>query len=252
LVPSVDYCSSEVARRYARGRALADEALDRWAAAVLPLVPGDRSLVVLDVGAGTGIFARAWPQWCACRVIALEPADAMRAELTRDGLPAAVSVIAGRGELVPLRDASIDVAWLSAVVHHLDDLDRCATELRRVLVDDGTVLIRGLFADLGTPAALEFFPGSQRARSAFPSTTAVSAVFARSGFDVAATLEVQHARPSTAGEAIERTHRLRHADSLLAQFSDEQIAHGLAALERCEPSRTLEPTRLGLVALRVL
>jgi SAM-dependent methyltransferase len=183
-------------------------------------------------------------------VIALEPAEPMRAELARHGLPAAVSAIAGRGEAVPLGDASIDVAWLSAVVHHLDDLDRCATELRRVLVDDGTVLIRGLFADLGTPAALEFFPGSQRVRSAFPSTSAVSAAFAPSGFEVAAALQVQDAGPSTAGDAIARTHRLRHADSLLAQFSDEQIAAGLAALERCEPSRTLEPTRLGLLTLR--
>jgi SAM-dependent methyltransferase len=251
-VPSVDYRSSEVARRYARSRALPDEALVRWAAAVGRLLPGDRSLVVLDVGAGTGIFARAWPQWCACRVIALEPADAMRAELARDGMPATVSVIASRGERVPVRDASIHVAWLSAVVHHLDDLDRCASELRRVLADDGTVLIRGLFADLGMPAALTFFPGWEDARSAFPTTSAISAAFAPSGFDVAATLEVQDAGPGTVGEAIERTHRLRHADSLLAQFSDEQIAAGLAALERCEPSRTLEPTRLGLLALRAL
>ena len=56
----VDY--ERVAALYQRGRSLPAEVLERCAAALRPYVPPGASRVV-DVGAGTGIFAEAWPQW---------------------------------------------------------------------------------------------------------------------------------------------------------------------------------------------
>lgn len=247
----MDYSQHGIARRYSQGRALPEAALARWASAVLPLLPAVHEPLVLDIGAGTGIFARAWPQWRRCRLIALEPAGAMRAELTRDDLPDAVSVIAGRAERLPLRDESVDVAWLSTVIHHLGSLATCAAELRRVLTADGVVLVRGLFADLGQPAALGFLPGSEHARAAFPATDTIATEFAGHGLRTVCEREVEDAGPSTVRDAADRIRRLRRADSLLARFSDEQIADGLAALERREPTELLEPTTLGLLAFTV-
>ncbi|HEX6423534.1 MAG TPA: class I SAM-dependent methyltransferase, partial [Acidimicrobiales bacterium] len=242
------YEQTDVARRYAQGRSLPDSVLERWRATVIPLVPSRGGLVVLDVGAGTGIFSRAWPSWFPARVVAVEPAPAMRAEMLRHGVSASVQVVAGRGEQLPLNQACVDVVWLSAVIHHLDDLARCAAEIRRVLAADGTVLVRGLFADLGRAPGLELIPGSERALAAFPNVATIEGAFARHGLRLASTGTVEDAGPATIGQAADRVRRLRHADTLLIQFTDDEIAEGLAAMDALDPAQSLEPASLGLLA----
>jgi ubiquinone/menaquinone biosynthesis C-methylase UbiE len=87
-MPIVDYADSSIAQTYAGGRALDRDVLDGWRHAVGPFLPvragGCR---VLDLGAGTGIFTRAWPSWTPCDLVALEPSAAMRAEMAAIGLP---------------------------------------------------------------------------------------------------------------------------------------------------------------------
>jgi SAM-dependent methyltransferase len=244
----VDYEQADVARRYSRGRSLPESVLERWRARVVPLLPSRAGLEVLDLGAGTGIFARAWPSWLPARVVAVEPAAAMRAEIIRHGVSAGVRVVAGRGEQLPLNQACVDVVWLSAVIHHLDDLARCATEIRRVLAADGTVLVRGLFADLGRTPGLEFIPGSERALTAFPTVATIERAFARCGLRLASASTVEDAGPATVGQAADRIRRLRHADTLLIQFTDDEIAVGLAAIDALDPAQSLEPASLGLLA----
>jgi hypothetical protein len=64
----VDY--ERVASLYEEGRALPAEVLARWGDVVRPYLPsGTRR--ILDLGAGTGIFARAWPRWTQAAVIAV-------------------------------------------------------------------------------------------------------------------------------------------------------------------------------------
>lgn len=244
----VDYEQTDVARHYARGRSLPGGVLDRWRDTVIPLLPIRAGLDVLDLGAGTGIFARAWPSWLPASVVAVEPAAAMRAEMLRHGVSASVRVVAGRGEQLPLRQGCVDVVWLSAVIHHLDDLARCAAEIRRVLAADGIVLVRGLFADLGTAPGLELLPGSERAVEAFRTVATIEGAFAGHGLRLASTGTVEDAGPATIGQAADRIRRLRHADTLFIQFTDDQIAEGLAAMDALDPAQPLEPASLGLLA----
>src|SRR5438552_674870 len=96
----------QVAERYEEGRALPAEVLARWGDAVRPYLPSG-SRRVLDLGAGTGIFARAWLRWTSATVIAVEPSVAMiRAGNACD--PAA-RLVRGVAEATPLRDARADV-----------------------------------------------------------------------------------------------------------------------------------------------
>ena len=101
------------------------EALD-W------LVPLD-CRVAVDLAAGTGLFARALLQRVP-QVIAVEPDDRMRAVLTARS--PGVRAVAGRGEAIPLPDASADAVFVASAWHWLDP-DLAVPEIGRVLHDGG-------------------------------------------------------------------------------------------------------------------
>ena len=84
---------------------------------------------ILDLAAGTGVVTRELIGRAA-RVIAVEPDERMRAVLAA-GCPGA-EVLAGRGEDIPLPDASVDAVVVSAAWHWLDP-SRAVPEITRVL-----------------------------------------------------------------------------------------------------------------------
>src|SRR5438034_2168090 len=86
--------------------------------------PGCR---LLDLGAGTGMWARVFTGWYdGVEVIAVEPSAAMRARCL-------FQVVAGDAAHIPLAAGCVDGAWLSTMIHHVPDLTAAARELRRVL-----------------------------------------------------------------------------------------------------------------------
>lgn len=105
----VDY--EAAAARYHAGRAIPAEGLARWGTAVrshLPVPdpgrPHGGRLRVLDLGAGTGIFAAAWPDWGATHVVAVEVAAGMIA-----ARQAAAPYVRARAEGLPLAAGSVDL-----------------------------------------------------------------------------------------------------------------------------------------------
>jgi SAM-dependent methyltransferase len=89
--------------------------------------------VAVDVGAGTGLFTRALVSRAA-QVIAVEPDARMRKVLTARS--PGVRVVEGRGESIPLPDASADAVFVSSAWHWMDD-ERAVAEIGRVLRDGG-------------------------------------------------------------------------------------------------------------------
>ena len=102
-----------------------DEALD-W------LVPQNCQIAV-DIAAGTGLFTRALRRRVA-HVIAVEPDERMRAVLAARS--PGVRAVAGRGEALPVPDASADGVFVSSAWHWLDP-GRAVPEIARVLRDGG-------------------------------------------------------------------------------------------------------------------
>jgi SAM-dependent methyltransferase len=115
------------------------------AAAVDWLLP-DRCDVVIDLGAGTGLLTRALvPK--AGRVIAVEPDDRMRSVLAARS--PGVEVLAGRGEAIPLPDATADAVLVSSAWHWMDPA-RAVPEVARVLRDGGRFGVLGTGRDPST------------------------------------------------------------------------------------------------------
>jgi SAM-dependent methyltransferase len=115
-----------VADVYERGRpAYPPEAL-AW------LVPATTRHIV-DLGAGTGKLTRGLYER-GLDVVAVEPSDGMRRELTRV-LPD-VRAVAGSAEDIPLPDGSVDTV-ISGQAWHWVDPERAVPEVARVLVPGG-------------------------------------------------------------------------------------------------------------------
>ena len=115
-----------VAESYDRVRpGPAPEALD-W------LVPAGCEVAV-DLAAGTGLFTREL-LGRAARVVAVEPDPRMREVLARRSPE--VDVREGRGEAMPLPDASADAVFVSTAWHWLDPA-RAVPEIARVLRPGG-------------------------------------------------------------------------------------------------------------------
>jgi SAM-dependent methyltransferase len=118
----------DVAELYERARpGYPPEAL-AWIAAVLDLREGR---VVLDLGAGTGKLSRQLRETGAT-VIAVEPGDAMRAQLVR--VAPEIDAMRGSAEEIPLGDDSIDAIAVGQAFHwfrHGEALPEMHRVLRR-------------------------------------------------------------------------------------------------------------------------
>jgi ubiquinone/menaquinone biosynthesis C-methylase UbiE len=249
----VDY--DRMAPDYVRGRALPVEGMEAWRRAIepwVPAAPAGRS-PVLDLGAGTGQFTAAIAGWFGVEVVAVEPSEGMRAQAAHAHPHPAVRWVAGRGERLPLREGAFAWAWVSTVVHHLDDLDAAAAELGRVLRPGGAVLVRQAFPGRMEHITLyqRFFPAVKGLIGTLPSVERVAAAFAGAGFQEEALVSVAQVSAPSLTDYRDRV-RLR-ADTGLRLLPDDQFAAGLAALDRAVEAETV-PTpvvdRLDLLVLR--
>jgi len=120
------------AERYERARPLYAAEAVAWLGERLGIGPGRR---VLDLGAGTGKLTRQLVALGA-DVVAVEPGDAMRAQL--ELAVAAAKALAGSAEAIPLADGAVDVVTAGQAAHWFRH-DEAFREIRRVLRPNGGV-----------------------------------------------------------------------------------------------------------------
>ena len=138
----VDYNAKGFGRSYAVSRELPTETLKQWLDAIARWVPPGAKPVILDVGCGTGRFTEPLAHCFASTVIGLDPACEMLGKAKAQFVTTDVYQICGRAEALPVRDNSIDLAFLSMVYHHLADRSCALRELGRVLPAGGRLIIR--------------------------------------------------------------------------------------------------------------
>ena len=113
---------------YARARpTYSMEALDH----IVSLFP-KTSPVVVDVGAGTGKFTKAFAAYC--QLTAVEPVDEMRAKIQHD------KVLKGTAEALPLEDSSVDMIVCAQAFHWFANSESLK-EFQRVLPKNGVLVL---------------------------------------------------------------------------------------------------------------
>ncbi|MEU6444603.1 methyltransferase domain-containing protein [Streptomyces sp. NPDC047046] len=229
---------AQTAADYRAARDIPLDGLTAWREAITEAVPLHAGMTVLDVGAGTGGFATAFRDWFGVRVLAVEPAAAMRSLIHAGN---GIEVLDGRGDALPVPDGSADAAWLGSVIHHLPDLEAAARELRRALKPGAPVLIRNAFPGrCERDLRVRFFPETARGIDAYPSVDRVTAAFTAAGFDRTVLLRsLPHRAAPTLTAYAERLRR--DTDSKLRDLSDDAYARGLARLRHAAAEHTHEP-----------
>jgi SAM-dependent methyltransferase len=136
--PSVHHAAAKgfaaAAEAYQRARPDYPPALAEWLRSELGLAPGR---VAVDLGAGTGKFTPLLSATGA-RVIAVEPVEAMRAELV--AAHPNVEALAGEAERLPLGDALVD-AIVCAQSFHWFAKPAVLAEMRRALRPGGALAL---------------------------------------------------------------------------------------------------------------
>ncbi len=240
-----------IAARYDEARTQPLEALSEWRDALQCYFDtgGER---VIDVGAGTGLWASALTTWFKAAVVGVEPSQSMRTEAQHKRNHADIAYVGGRAEQLPLKKTSCSCAWVSTVVHHISDLSAAARELRRVLLPGSPVLIRNAFAGRteGIPW-LDYFPSAKPlAERRWGTVSDVTTAFETAGFKLEALQRVAEVTDASLSAYADRI-RVR-TDSTLAALDDRDFARGLGALERAASSElTPHPvvTTLDLLVL---
>jgi SAM-dependent methyltransferase len=230
----------QTAAAYKAVREIPRDGLSDWREAVrrqLRPLPG---MTVVDIGAGTGVFATAFSDWFGLSVLAVEPSAAMRAQIparpARPGRPRrpGIQVLEGQASALPLADQSADGAWMSLMIHHIPDLGAAAREIRRVLRPGAPVLIRQGYPGRGDPARTfpwEFFPETARSVSTFPTVEQVCQAFGTAGFRREAIEPVPERWISLAG-FLDQADTFRHSDTNLRSLTEEEYLRGKEQLRR--------------------
>jgi ubiquinone/menaquinone biosynthesis C-methylase UbiE len=210
---------------------------ETWWEAVAALVElGDlRGRRVLDVGCGTGRLAAALVDQAHAKVWGIDASEEMVA-VARASVPNGVGVRRGLAERLPFRDGWFDRVTMSLVVH-LVDRPRAFAEARRVVRDDGRIVISTFHpAHFATYWLNPFFPSIREIDEArFPTPAAVRLELAEAGFSGFETRRLQAELEIGREEALARI-RGRHI-STFDLLPVEEIEGGTALAERELPAR---------------
>ncbi|WBB69105.1 methyltransferase domain-containing protein [Micromonospora sp. WMMD812] len=220
------------ASAFASSRHLGDEEAGEWRAAVIRHIGPQPGMRLLDLGAGTGSWAKAFSSWFpGVEVTAVEPSTAMRQRSVYQ------PIVAGDAADIPLPDASVDAAWISTVIHHVPDLTAAARELRRVLRFGSLVLIRSAFAGRHKAITLfRYFPEAIRVLDTYPSVAQVEAAFAGEGFSTVSLEQVPQITAASLHDAA--TTLRREAHSPLQLITDEEYDAGVRRLHQAALTET--------------
>lgn len=219
-------------KTYQEGRALSEDTARLWMKAVGKYLPRRSGLVILDLGCGTGRFSGLLAEHCHARVIGVDPSSKMLSIARENAGDAAISYLEGCAESIPVGDEECDAAFLSMVVHHVDDFPRCCRELRRVLRPLGRAIVRNAFRDrLSSVRSFEFWPTARALEERrLPSINEVVDAFLAGGFSKTAHEVVTQQIDVSLRDHLERMKK--KAISVFELISDEEFRAGLAAMEK--------------------
>ncbi len=181
---------------------------------------------VLDCGCGTGRLSKALAESEASKVWGVDPEPEML-RVAEQNVPPSVGLKAGRAEQLPFRDAWFEraVMWL---VCHLVDRPAAFAELRRVLTQDGRLVVVTFDpVHFGEFWLNRYFPSIERIdRARFPDGGQLEVQLASAGFGGVRLVRHSQRASISREEALERIEQ-RHI-STFDLLDPDEVTRGTA------------------------
>src|SRR5438132_8639099 len=161
------------------------ELLDVWLPHFVELADLAAQHRVLDLGCGTGGFARALAQRLQAEVIGVDVAAHLlrHAAVHSPALP--LRWVQGQAEALPLAGQTVDRVLMSLVLHHIAHRQQALQEVYRVLRPGGCVLVRTVAPEVTLRAwvPFRFFPKVAHVEAArLPAIDAILTMCRQAGF----------------------------------------------------------------------
>ena len=227
----MDYDQTDMPSSYDAARGYDPATLAIWLSHFTAHVPTEAVSNILDLGCGTGRFSTGLASQFDASVIGVDPSEKMLAQARMKIGDSRVSFIRAPAEQIPVADDSMDMVFMSMVLHHLTDWSTVAGECRRVLDTPGYVVLRNSTSDQAESFPyIDFFPGIHAViRRHQPSVDDISSLFVVAGFEQVAHEVLIHDMAPNWSSFVEKTKR--RADSLLARLPDSDFEAGIRALD---------------------
>ena len=233
----MDYDKTQMPANYDAGRGYPPSVLAYWLDIIARNVDGIAIANILDLGCGTGRYSEPLAARFGAQVIAVDPSEHMLAAAQSKAADRRVTFQRAEAAVLPIASGSIDMVFMSMVLHHFPDIPAALTECRRVLRAGGVVFLRaGTRDQIDAYAYVPFFPpGRAILERTMQSADEIVTLFAQAGFG----LSHHDAVPSQAAASWrEYADRVAlKADSILVQLSDSDFANGLADLRKFAATR---------------
>jgi len=227
------------------------EMLDFWLPYFVKLVDLAASQRVLDIGCGTGGFARAIAQRIRADVIGVDVATQLLRYAAAQSPALPIRWVVGRAEDLPLTDQSVDRVLLSLVLHQIDHRQRAIQEVYRVLRLGGRLLVRTVAPEVALQAwvPFRFFPKVAQIEAArLPAIDAILTMCRQAGFQELHTRTVcRNATVDLHKVTADLRHRKRPSYQLL---TDEELEDGLRSIEqewRAKSGHWIDPKPHALI-----
>ncbi|WP_323378837.1 class I SAM-dependent methyltransferase [Streptomyces smaragdinus] len=224
------YDDERLAGAYERGNEMPERALRAWVELIGSFAPRSAP-VILEVGAGTGVFSDAMARWIeGSEVVGVDASEAMLGEARRHHSCPGVRYLPGEAEALPVGAGGFDLALMSRVIHHIPDRVGAGRELVRVLREGGRVVVRTTFRERLDAAVYDYWP-QLRASDArrFPGEAEVVEDFVAAGLVLEEV--TSFAQPVVANLAEYHARLVGRPQSKFNCLTDEDFRQGLARLE---------------------
>ena len=209
------------------------ELLDLWLPHFVELADLAAGQRVLDLGCGTGGFARALAQRLQAEVIGADVAAHLLRHAAAQSTHLPLRWVLGQAEALPLADQTVDRVLMSLVLHQIANRQQALQEVYRVLRPGGRVLVRTVAPEVALQAwvPFRFFPRVAHIEAErLPAIDVILTLCQRAGFHEPHTRVVcRNARVDLHRISEELRQRRRPSYLLL---TDAELENGLRVIEQ--------------------
>ncbi len=139
--------------------------------------------IVVDFGCGTGNFTCAFKDRTNCTIYGVEPSDGMREKAAKKSEN--ITFMKGDHSLIPIESGSVDLIYMTDVIHHVPDISQMFLEFKRILKNHGKVcIVTESHVQLENRFWVRHFPSTVDVeKNRYPDITSIIDKAVHNGFD---------------------------------------------------------------------